>query len=360
MTWFTKLCPVGLAVAVVACTASHDVGPEALSNDIEGPVGSIPLSLKCEQEIEDSIDGMPNDLSCTGLYSNFQKQLVAKGVQTFTPAHTLWSDAADKTRWIFLPAGKTIDASDPSSWVFPVGTKAWKEFRVDGKRIETRIYEKTDPDRWGKATYQWNDDDTAATRVGMKDFMIGSRGYHIPSGTECSDCHGGRKDQLLGFEQAALGLDGAQGITLADLVAKKRITHLQGETHLELGDDGSGVAEPALGWIHINCGVSCHNANPNSKGYARDMRLDLDPTELDGRDASEFLVVKTTVGQDAKTMRWAGQKRIVAGDPENSLLYVLITQRGDKQQQMPPIASLMVDEANSAIIGEWISKLADK
>jgi hypothetical protein len=154
-----------------------------------------------------------------------------------------------------------------------------------------------------------------------------------------------------------LGLDGAQGLTLAALVAAKQLTGFQGSTHLEIGDDGTGVAADALGWMHINCGVSCHNDNPNSKGYARGMRLQLDAALLDGRDPSAFLAVTTSVGVDATTMRWAGQKRIVPGSPEESLSYVLMSQRGDKQQQMPPIASLKVDEDNTATLAEWISKL---
>jgi hypothetical protein len=162
---------------------------------------------------------------------------------------------------------------------------------------------------------------------------------------------------LLGIEQAALGLATAKGVTLARLLSTKRISGLEGGTHYEIGDDGTGVAAPALGWMHMNCGVSCHNDNPNSKGYPRGMRLALDPEQLDGRDPSEFQSVTTTVGVDATTLRWLGKKRIVAGSPEDSLSYVLLSQRGDKQQQMPPIASMLVDEDNMAIVAEWISKL---
>jgi hypothetical protein len=362
MTWFAKLGSIGcVALLCGGCMASHDV-------DSVGGVGggklasgaAFELSAACRKEVDVAIDELPNSLSCTGLYSNLPQKAFAAGVTSFAPAHVLWSDGADKSRWIYLPNGKTIDASNPSAWVFPVGTRAWKEFRVDGKRIETRLFAKIDTDRWSKASYQWNDGDTEAKRVGAEDFMAGGHQYHIPSGTECNDCHGGRKEQLLGFEQVSLGLEGAEGISLTSLVADKRLTGFKGPIQPEIGDDGTGVAAPALGWLHVNCGVSCHNSNPDSKAYARGMRLVLDPQLLDGRNPSEYESVTTTVGQDATTMRWAGQKRIVAGDPDESLLYTLITHRGDNKQQMPPLGSFVIDEANSALVGEWISKLASQ
>src|SRR5262245_12657335 len=34
-----------------------------------------------------------------------------------------WTDGAQKSRWIALPAGTSIDASDADHWVFPAGTR---------------------------------------------------------------------------------------------------------------------------------------------------------------------------------------------------------------------------------------------
>jgi hypothetical protein len=358
MKRLSHLATIGLLASLAGCTASHDVGPGALLAEVEPTASVANVSAACRAELEHSLDGLPNTLGCTGLYASLSQKKVASANKGYAPAHALWSDGAEKSRWLHLPEGKTIDASNPNAWVFPVGTKAWKEFRVQGGRlVETRLYEKTASDRWAKATYEWDEDETEAVRAAGKDIIVGDQPYHLPSGTECDDCHGGRKDRLLGFEQPSLGLDGAQGLTLAALVAAKQITGLKGGTHYEIGDDGTGVAAQALGWMHINCGVSCHNDNPNSKGYARGMRLQLDATQLDGREPGDFQAVTTTVDVDATTMRWAGQKRIVPGSPEESLSYVLMSQRGDKQQQMPPIASLKVDEDSSATVAEWIEKL---
>src|SRR5690349_12344978 len=68
----------------------------------------------------------PTNLSETGLYADFPSRTLAAGVIRYSPRFELWSDGADKARFLLLPAGTTIDTSDMDNWVFPVGTKAWK------------------------------------------------------------------------------------------------------------------------------------------------------------------------------------------------------------------------------------------
>lgn len=48
-------------------------------------------------------------------------------------------------------------------WTYPIGTKAWKEFRVGGRRIETRYLQKVRADRWLSGVYVWSPDETSAT-----------------------------------------------------------------------------------------------------------------------------------------------------------------------------------------------------
>src|SRR5690606_16017450 len=73
---------------------------------------------------------LPGELRCTGLYSNWEERKLRCGVRPYKPAHELWSDAAGKQRYVWLPPGKTIDVSNPDEWDYPVGTRFWKEFYV--------------------------------------------------------------------------------------------------------------------------------------------------------------------------------------------------------------------------------------
>jgi hypothetical protein len=130
-------------------------------------------------------------------------------------------------------------------------------------------------------------------------------------------------------------------------------------TSFEIGDDGTGKARDVLGFLHINCGVTCHNDGINAKAEETDLRMKLDADQLDGRASNDFEVLKQLIDVPAKTTQWQGQKRIVPGKPEESLLYTLITSRlgVDGNKQMPPLVTRVVDKANADLIRDWILAL---
>jgi len=313
----------------------------------------------------------PSTLLCTGLYADIVSKTLAPGVRPYLPAIPLWSDGAQKARWIQLPPGTRIDATNPNEWTFPIGTKVWKEFSRNGKRIETRLFQKIDngpPPYWVHATYAWNADESEALASGGGDIALDADAgtYHIPTFSECEQCHNGRIDHVLGFEQISLGLAGAQGLTLAQLASEALVAPVPSQTSLTIGDDGTGAASAAIGWIHINCGVTCHNANSTATAYGVGMRLRLDPSLLDGRPltASNADPLRTTIGVPAVAPGWVQPvhwTRIVPGDPSHSLLVELISNRGKDNAvggQMPPIATSIVDTADVARVVAWVAAMA--
>jgi len=165
---------------------------------------------------------------------------------------------------------------------------------------------------------------------------------------------------VLGFEEVLLGLPGAEGLTLDELVSKKMISPEPDRTSFEIGDDGTGLAAAPLGWLHVNCGTTCHNNNTNAKAYGANMRLRLHPDQLDGRNVKSIESYLTTVNQVVNTPTWFGQKRIVPGDPDNSLLVKLIRTRtsvNPESAQMPPLASVLVDKPDSDAVAAWIAAM---
>ena len=102
----------------------------------------------------------PETLSATGLYSDIGTLTLAADVREYEPTYALWSDGAEKRRWIRLPPGTKIDTSDMDHWSFPVGTKIWKEFQFAGKRVETRLIYRFGPgdDDFIYAAYVWDGD----------------------------------------------------------------------------------------------------------------------------------------------------------------------------------------------------------
>ena len=346
-------------VWVSGCAIAHDVGGSSAAL-----LATIELSQACLDEIADAVDQVPKRLECTGLYDRLAQFKLAKGVDLFEPTYPLWSDASVKTRWIYLPKGTSIDAEKPDNWGFPVGTRLWKEFRnpAGTKRLETRFFVKNGEDDWAHTSYVWNDDETQATQANQgKDMMVDGKEYHVPNHTQCNECHNGRRERVLGFDQVVLGIpnpSSEEHITLADLVKQKRLKNFKSDSmEYQVGPDANSVEAQALGWMHNNCGVSCHNSNVTSKAYSNGMRLLLHPGELDGRPLTDIDSVKTTVDKDVFAMRWKGSKRVVTGNPDESLLYKLITQRGDPMQQMPPLGTNEVDTKYTDFVKEWIISL---
>jgi hypothetical protein len=345
-----------------AADAAFDAALDARIDDDEDAGGEpAPPMRSCEEQIDRALDGIPDELSCAGLYADMERKILADGVRPFAPAVPLWSDGSGKMRWIWLPEGTTIDASDPDEWQFPVGTKFFKEFRANGRRIETRMYEKLRADRWGRATFAWNREQNAAKRsfgADLEDVKLFGVPYHIPSGRECDQCHEGRRDRILGFSAVSLGLPGATGITLEDLVDEGLLDPPPARKELSFRDDGTGYAAQALGWLHINCGVTCHNENQNAEAYSAGMRLKLFSHDLDGRRRpKDFEMMKTTVKVPAKTQRFGSAVRIDPGSPATSLVYQLLSSRSAEREQMPPIATGVVDFENTKLIEDWIRAL---
>ena len=164
--------------------------------------------------------GPSQSLRETGLYADFATLTIDPRHIGYAPQYPLWTDGAAKRRWISLPPGTAIDASDPEAWVFPVGTRFWKEFSFAGRRVETRYLERL-ADGWRYAAYEWTADGREATLVSERGrrgaFPLGERRAHtIPSVTDCKVCHEASRPAVLGFSLLQLSPDRDPGAPHAD------------------------------------------------------------------------------------------------------------------------------------------------
>ena len=153
----------------------------------------------------------------------------------------------------------------------------------------------------------------------------------------------------------SLGQPGASGFTLAALAAEGRLTAPPAKTTVTIPDDGTGHAADALAWIHVNCGTSCHTGTSLGTAYGTGMQLRIGWDEIAGKPPAEWAIVKSTVGVAVRSPTWAGELRIAAGDPQASVLLRLLGQRG--AQQMPPIATRVVDDKGKAAVEAWIAAM---
>ena len=308
--------------------------------------------------------GLPPDLACTGLYSADDPTQYAADVMPYKPGVTLWSDGAEKHRYLHLPPGMTIDTSVQDAWKFPVGTKAWKEFVVNGVLVETRLFSKRSETLWDSGTYIWDAAGSAATLNTAAKGIILDSGYEVPTQKDCDKCHHGGSDRLLGVEAVALALPDAEGATLTALAQQGALSNPPATTAITIPEDSTGQAAAAIGYVHANCGMPCHSSR--GLGDETKLVLRLRADEFWAPDGSPIQTpvamldtYVSTVNQMPTTaavaQQFPGALRVTPGDHTKSLIWLVAHLRGN--YQMPPLVSHAIDEAGTAKLASWIDAL---
>jgi len=290
----------------------------------------LPAISSCSSTPERSCstdpNALPDDLACATLYSDFDSKVVAKNARPFAPGAPFYSDGSEKSRWVELPDGQSIDAATPDDWKFPVGTKMWKELRAGGRKIETRLLWKK-AEGWVLAAYVWSEDGATAKRGEGSNLSVNGLAYHVPSQTECLDCHKGRRDIVLGFEAVSLAQPSASGVTLATLAQENKIAPPPAKTAL--------TVDPGLAQLHVSCGVSCHNANSAATRKDSKLRLRISFDEAANKPVTAWELYTTTVKVAAGLPVWRSGAIIEPGVPEKSVIISAMTETASTDR-MPP------------------------
>lgn len=302
----------------------------------------------CDEPNAERTRELPQQLSQTGLYGDIATGELAPGVMAYTPQFGLWSDGAEKQRWILLPEGRQIDTSNMDEWVFPEGTKVWKQFSLGGARIETRLLEKRGPGDagWVSLAYVWEPDGKDAVAAPFGALDAHHTDHDVPAAGECWACHGGRRSFLLGFSAIQLAPSATAGeLDLDGLVAQGLLSNPPATRPVV---PGNAVEVAALGYLHANCS-HCHNQTRPERDGARcfDPESDTDFT---------LAVARLDAPSSTPTYRTVVGHAVKPGDPDGSKLYDLVSSRG-MFRQMPPLATEKVDTAAVATIRRWIEEL---
>lgn len=357
--------PDAAGAGVAASSSGAAGGGGGLApGEIGGSSGCLPFVMPDDCTIPSGAV-LPSDLRCTGLYEDWETRTVACDVETYEPAYELWSDAAAKTRYASLPPGETIDATDPDDFVYPVGTRFWKEFFVgppgEQRLGETRFLRK-DELGWVYTSYVWSEDGSAAiqTNEGVDDLF--GTGHSVPSREQCKACHSGRPDFVLGWDFVMLG-PGATGVTRESLLGRGLLQGGDSEGDPSaLTIPGDAVEQQALGYLHANCGISCHNETTNAEGRPSGLFLRLELAEM----ASPLTTDAVTSGIN----RLPSPNAELVGlppsdvanydflplDPARSLVVTRMDFRGSPTA-MPPIGTHQVDETGLAIVTDWVNQM---
>jgi hypothetical protein len=311
-------------------------------------VCALAIAACGESEPPHEFPGSYQTLGQTGMFRDLARRELAPDLIRFAPAHALWSDGADKDRYLRLPEGARVDTADMDHWRLPVGAQLFKSFTRDDVLVETRLIERIaatgdrDDDFWVGA-FVWRADESDADFV--PDGAPDARGtdHDVPDVDTCWRCHRGQPGAVLGLSALQLSNDEDALGQLADAGL------LSDPPDGSFAPPGDPTVQAALGYLHANCG-HCHNP----RGSARidtDMNLELSVFDAAPEDTQAF---RTTVGVELQYFN--GDPfvyRVVAGQPEASGLLYRMTIRGD-DAAMPPAGSELVDEAGLALVSDWI------
>lgn len=262
-------------------------------------------------------------------------------------------------------------------WVFPVGTKIWKEFVFLGKRIETRLIEKVTPDptlaSWRFKAFAWRADESDATLAsvnGVRDAAPTAFGttHDIPSVNDCMACHNRGGDAVVGFEALQISGDrdplaieqgqlAPDDVTVEDLEREALITRApDAQPRIQ---SSSSLGRWAMGFLHGNCSI-CHNPRGPAAGVGMDLRH-----TVSAQTEQQEPAYRTTLNQLTRIYIMPGTNlgvdsyRILGGFPERSAVLFRMQNRGNAHA-MPPLGTKAVDADAVNMIAEWIRTLPGK
>ena len=291
--------------------------------------------------------GFPATLGEYGFFRDAARQVPAAGVTPYRVQTPLWSDGADKLRFVFIPAGMQARAQGDGLLDLPVGSALIKTFKLDGRLIETRVLLHR-ADGWLALPYQWNAEQTEAKLV-----LAGARfpaktpagqpiSYAIPNKNQCKDCHAS------GGAVVPLGPK-ARNLPAAWLTAFHKSGRLdsvpQVTRRVPFWEDRAKVpvADAARGYLDANC-AHCHNP----RGAASNSGLFLNWEQADP--------VALGIGKrPVAAGRGSGGLGfyIAPGDPAASILYHRMASL-EGGVSMPEVGRDSVDPDGLAVVAEWI------
>lgn len=286
----------------------------------------------------------------------------------------LFSDYAEKLRFIYVPEGKKAIYKDSSVIDFPVGSCIIKTFYYPNdfrnknaarNVLETRLLVRRESG-WEALPYIWNDDQTDAKlevaggtkmvswidKEGVKQELR----YSIPNKNQCKNCH------VSGTEITPIG---PKVRNLNKLFTYADTTQNQLEYWASKGvfgglkcpttkpknpvwnDPSTGsLQDRAKAYLDVNC-AHCHNP----KGRGNTSGLDL---RFENQNMTSFGLCKSPIaaGRGAGDMLYD----VYPGHPEQSItLYRM--KSIDSGEMMPEIGRTLVHKEGVELIREWIASL---
>lgn len=296
------------------------------------------------------------------------------GVVPYQLNTPLFSDYAEKARFIKLPEGASAKYNAEKVFEFPEGTILIKTFyypndfrdEYKGRRImETRLLVH-ESEGWKALVYVWNEEQTDAILevAGESKLVqfIDNQGkkqsfeYAIPNLNQCKGCHN-YKEVMIPIGPSARQLNGdytyAEG-TENQLIYWKSHKLITGLEAIESApkaavwnDPNSGsLNDRARAWLDINC-AHCHNENGPAKTSGMFLTY----------DEKDFLKIGLNKTPVAAGKGSGGRKfGIVPKKPDASILLYRL-ESTDPGEMMPEVGRKLAHKEGINLIRDWIKNM---
>lgn len=322
----------------------------------------------------------PAKLSELGAFTDLQSMTPAPGILPYRVNAPLWSDRAQKKRWIAVPNDGNFDTPEEQitfhsnkEWTFPAGTVFIKHFELplsttpdeETARLETRFFIIAEDGSGYGLTYKWNEEGTEALLLGggaSRNFDILESGgpgfsqtWDFPSREQCLSCHNANAQYVLGVNTHQL--NGEQYYPhLGRRMNQLEYLNQTGIFHRDIGraedllrsypiDDESVDLERRIrSYLDANC-ASCHRPN-GVRTLSLDFRLS---TPLKLQNMLNF----PTQSHSSNPNRLI----VKPGDHRSSEIWV--RDAGTEANRMPPLGRNLVDKAYIKALVEWIGNLPE-
>ena len=312
---------------------------------------AIPPALQGPDDAVITGEDLPRSLVEFRFFYGYRDQTPAREVVPYRLNTPLWSDGAEKLRFVYVPGGQKALAQGQGLIDLPVGSALIKTFAFQegGKRrlIETRVLLHR-ANGWLALPYVWNAEQTeaklalAGARVPVTTPAGERIDYRVPNKNQCKECHG-LKGAVIPIGPKARNLSHEW---LAGMVAAGHLDRVpDGADVLPVWEqrDDAPVKAAARAYLDVNC-AHCHRPDAGASNSGLDLRWEQD-------DPAALGVMKHPVAAG----RGAGKLLydVVPGRPDESILYhrMASTEPGIA---MPELGKDTLDPAGLAAVQAWI------
>ena len=306
-------------------------------------------------------------LSDYELFEDLTNQLPSDDVHPYILHSALFSDYAEKERFVYVPEGVKAKFKPNEVYEFPVGAVLVKTFSYSettsmGKKLlETRLLLNQE-NGWKAHTYVWNEEQTDAfLKVAgytyeniefLKNGELMQVSYRVPNQNQCKECHLknnaimpiGPKSRNLNF---SIQYKDEEENQISFWIENGLVeNHMPLDLIVNWTDQSATLNHRARAYLDINCG-HCHL----SSGSASNTGLYLNYTETNDMNIGIFKK-PVAAGRASADLKYS----IVPGKPQESILLHRMNSL-DPGVMMPESGRALLHSEGVELINDWIENL---